>query len=72
MIISQTNVRYFIYIGANNDRLNTYIWILGIITGVNALLFTALNKTEKANKLYLAADLLISAGCLVILYWIFI
>ena len=25
MIISQTNVRYFIYIGANNDRLNTYI-----------------------------------------------
>lgn len=29
MIISQTNVRYFIYIyiyiGVNNDRLNTYI-----------------------------------------------
>jgi hypothetical protein len=48
------------------------LWILGIIAGVNALLFTALNKTEKANKLYLAADLLISAGCLVILYWIFV
>lgn len=48
------------------------LWILGIIAGVNALLFTALNKMEKANKLYLAADLLISAGCLVILYWIFI
>lgn len=48
------------------------LWILGIIAGVNALLFTTLNKTEKANKLYLAADLLISAGCLVILYWIFI
>lgn len=25
MIISQTNVRYFIYIGVNDDRLNTYI-----------------------------------------------
>lgn len=25
MIISQTNVRYFIYIGVNNDRHNTYI-----------------------------------------------
>lgn len=24
MIISQINVRYFIYIGANNDQLDTY------------------------------------------------
>jgi hypothetical protein len=48
------------------------LWILGIIAGVNALLFTALNKMEKANKLYLASDLLISAGCLAILYWIYI
>lgn len=29
MIISQTNVRYFIYIGVNNDRLNTYIMDIG-------------------------------------------
>ena len=31
MIISQTNVRYFIYIGVNMIDLILTLWILGII-----------------------------------------
>ena len=47
------------------------LWIIGMIAGVIALLFSVLGNWKTANKLYLVADLLIVSGFIVILYWIY-